>query len=73
MTEHVPTHFDLATLHNLETLVGYTSYSIAGFISHTSDCADEGDPTLIEGTRQAMNIELHWDDYKELVLIPYIR
>ena len=70
MTEHVPTHFDLATLHNLEPLVGYSSYSIAGFISHHSDCADEGDSTLIGGARPAMNLEVHWDDYKELAHIP---
>ena len=73
MSEHIPTHVDLATLQNMEALVGYSSYSIAGFVSHQSDCADEGDPSLIGGARPAMQVDLHWDDYKELVLIPYVR
>jgi hypothetical protein len=72
MTEHVPSHFDLATLRNMEVLVGYSSYSIAGFIGHHSDCADARDSSLVGGIRPAMNVDLHWDDYKELVLIPYI-
>ena len=49
--------------------LGYSNYSVAGFTAYPSDCADHDDPNATNGLRSDMNR----NDYKTLVLIPYVR
>ena len=72
LTEHVPTHVDTVMYRALGHLVGYTSYSVAGYTRHTSDCADANDPEILQGERPEQLISLHRDDYKELSMIAYV-
>jgi hypothetical protein len=73
LAEIVPQHFDSALYNHLGNLVCYSRYCLAGFIQHDSDCADPNDPNTPGGLRAAREVKLHRDDYKENVLISYIR
>ena len=64
-------HTDMYLLKRYPNLIGYTRYSIAGFISHVSDCADPHDKALKDGVRDGMEVNLSKDDYKEMALIEY--
>jgi hypothetical protein len=73
LKEQIPDHIDMTLYGQHGTLLGYSSYSIAGYVAHVSDCADPQDPNVVEGIRPEYIIRMHKDDYKELVIVPYVK
>ena len=48
MGEISPMHFDLALIEKFYLFICHTTFPVAGFTSHVTDCADPGDPDVDE-------------------------
>ena len=65
-----PMHFDLALIEKFHFLVCHTTFPIAGYTSHVTDCADPDDPAVDEeGVREQFVPRLTYHILRELDVV----
>ena len=70
MGEFAPMHFDLALIDKFHCFVCHTTFPVAGYISHVTDCADPGDPAVDElGVRSQFTPRLSFHNLRELDVV----
>ena len=70
MGELSPMHFDLALIEKLYHLICHTTFPIAGFTGHVTECADPGDPDVdVLGVRAQFAPRLTYHMLRELDVV----
>ena len=63
-------HFDLALIDKFHCFVCHTTFPVAGYISHVTDCADPGDPAVdVLGVRSQFTPRLSYHNLRELDVV----
>ena len=70
MGEVSPMHFDLALIEKFNHFICHTTFPVAGYTSHVTDCADPGDPDVDQlGVRAQFVPRLSYHVLRELDVV----